>query len=891
VNIILTHENSDFDALASAVAAARLYPGSEIMIPETLQPNVQSFVNLYRDFMSFIDPKELDKDIDAIIVVDTNRKERLGKWSSFLDQTVKIIVYDHHHGDEDLGADLAFIEPVGATTTILLEKIIEKNLELTEFEANLFALGIYEDTGCLTYEISTARDARAVAYLWECGISSRLIQEYLRSPLSDAQKDLLERLLRNSDLYELNQRRVLISTTALAQYVVGASVLIQFIDEIEDVGLTIAIIQMSESTYLAARSRDADLNLLELLAPFEVKGYPAAVTAHFKGVDAEDIKKRLLEFLKYYLLPATTAEDVASKPVFTIGSNTSISEADEILAEKNYKGCPVVEDGRLVGIISRRDLRKGLRINLGHAPVKGFMSRKIITVSPGESLQELRRLMVKHNIGRLPVVDKNDNIVGIVTRADILLHLNYLDKKGRFLQAKAISGSTAILPQSKAAEQDALKIQKNIVLLLNNDLPVRMQRLLIQIGQLADREKVKVYLVGGIIRDLLLGYPPEEDLDFVTIGDAVAFTFSLQKLLGGNVRHFEQFGTASLDLQNGLKLDFVTARKELYLTPAALPRVESSSLQNDLFRRDFTINTMACSLSFENYGELYDYYEGQSDLKNKKIRALYQLSFVDDPLRMLRAIRFEQRYHFSIEPETLDSMKNAIERKVLEKVSRQRLNQEIKYIYKEHSPLNILRRFDQLGLIPFLYPHVKLDEDKWQLLEGIERILGWVVEREWRIEPDFELVYLSGLLFSLESADQSAIIRKLSLSRDRTAIIFTACREAPVVLENLHITDLSPSKVVSCLEPLPVEAILLAYVLTDQKIIRDHLKLYMEKLRHVRPGITGFDLKKIGLKPGPRYRKILESLKQAVLDGQVRTPQEELDYITKFLEAEKREDV
>ncbi len=885
MDVIITHENGDFDALASLVAADKLYRGSAVIMPEPLQPNVRSFINLYRDLLPLSDLSEMVGDIGAVVVVDTNKKERLGKWSSILEEATRITVYDHHPGETDLGADFQIVESVGSTTTILLEEIRERKLKLTEFEATLFLLGIYEDTGCLTYEITTARDARAVAYLWNCGPSTRLIQEYLRSPLTDAQKELLEKLIRNSEFYELKQRRVLISMTVLDEYVIGAAVLLQLLDEIEDAGLTIVIIQMTENIYLAARSRDEDINLLELLSPFNVKGYSSVVSAHFKGVSAEEVKKQLVEFLKYYLPPALTADKVASKPVLTVKSDTTVAEADELLTEHSFKGCPVVENGRLAGIISRRDLRKGLRSDLAHAPVKGFMTRKLITASPEQSLSDLRRLMVEENIGRIPIVDADGQLVGIVTRSDILRYLSFFDRKGRTLKVKK-NHDSALAGLDFKDESDPGDLF-NLSSLLNNELPGEMQRLLLKISRLAEREKIKIYLVGGIIRDLLLQHPPEKDLDFVVIGDAVDFTFKLQKMLGGSVRHFEQFGTASLDLPEGLRLDFVTARKEFYVSPAALPRVEKSSLKNDLFRRDFTINTMACSLESEHYGEFYDYYNGKIDLGNRIIRALYQLSFVDDPLRNLRAVRFEQRYNFTIEPKTLNLIHNAVEKKVLDKVSRQRLYQELKLIYREPSPVKVLKRFSELKLLPFLYPQLKTSEHTWLLLFRLEEILSWVESRGWEENPDFEITYLSGLLYGLESADRSAIIRKSYLSRERGATVLKACREAPAVLKNLDQSDVNPSAVVAHLEPLPVEAILLAYALTESKGVKEHLKLYMDGLRYIRPRLRGGDLKELGVKPGPLYKKIIDSLKQAVLDGEVRTPQEELDYVINYLKAEK----
>lgn len=886
MNLIITHENSDFDALAAVVAAAKLYPGSIVLMPEPLQANVRSFANLYRDLLPLSDPKDITEDIDSVVIVDTNRRERLGKWHYLLDRAKQIIVYDHHPGEEDLGADYNKIEQVGSTTTILLEEINKHKARFTEFEATLFALGIYEDTGCLTYNITTDRDARALASLWEAGLNIKLIQEYLHTPLNDSQKNLLEKLFQNSELCELNQRRVLISTTAIDEYVVGAAVLIQLLDEIEDAGLTIIIVQMHDNVFLAARSRDSDLDLLELMAPFDVKGYPESVSAHIKGCQAEQIKKQVIEFLEKKLPPVVTIKDVASKPVFSMSSDTTLEKAETMLTERGFKGCPVTEDDQLVGIISHRDIRKGLRSDLGHAPVKGFMTRELITASPDHSLIELRRLMVDHNIGRVPIVDHENQLIGIVTRSDILRHLNLIDRTGRSLKSDS-SPDTANSKLKKNILAQPVDKEMNILPLINSELPVHMQKILLQISHTAARENVEIYLVGGTIRDLLLRYPPEKDLDFVVIGDAIDFAFTLQKIVNGTIRYYEKFGTASIYLEDGLRLDLVTARKEFYNSPAALPQVESSSLKNDLFRRDFTINTMACSLTGENYGNLLDYYNGRLDLQNKVIRVLNKLSFVDDPLRILRSVRFEQRFNFTIEPDTMKLINKAIERKVIEKVSRHRLNQELKLSYNEPSPPNILKRFDDLKLFPFLYPRVNPDQKTWQLLFKIEEVIKWVEQRDWKIKPDVELVYLSGLLLGLESVERSAIIRKLYLSKDRASVIYKTCREVPVVKEKLDQAGLNPSEVVSCLETLPVEAILLAYASAEQKTIKDHLKLYMEALQYMRPKLKGSDLKKIGLEPGPHYRKIIENLKQALLDGEVRTPQEELNYVIEYLEKER----
>ncbi len=893
MNLIITHKNGDFDALAAVTAAAKLFPDSIVIMPETLQSNVRPFVNLYRDLLPLGDPKDLPEKLSNIYVIDTNRKERLGKWSYLLEKAAQVRVYDHHPGEEDLGADQVRIEAVGATTTILLEEIIKQEIPLTEFEATLFALGIYEDTGCLTFDITTSRDVKALAYLWDLGINTTLLQKNIRSPLTLSQKALLEKLIQNSELHKINQRRVMISTTRLDEYVSGASVMLQFLDDIEDTALTLIIVQMTDQIYFAARTRESDLDLLELFSNFDVRGYPGAVTAHFKEIEADDLKKIVLDSLSKGLPPAITADEVASKPVYTLDSNISLYEAEQFFSDKGIKGCLVVEEGKPAGIISQRDLQKGLRSDLGHAPVKGFMTRSLITAPPQTSLVELRRIMVENNIGRIPLIDENENLVGIITRSDILRHLSYLDESGRSLKVKEGRKFKENGLLSVDIREEYLSLSSdgdseiNLSRLLSKELPSRINKLLLLIRQLAYRQKIQVYLVGGTIRDLLLHYPPEKDLDFVVIGDAISFKGELQKVLGGKAHHFEQFGTASLYLDDGLRLDLVTARKEYYTASGALPQVEKSSLKNDLSRRDFTINTMACSLSVDDFGKLYDYYNGRQDLKERKIRVLYEQSFDDDPLRVLRAIRFEQRYDFSIEQETVGLITKAVKERALDNVSRHRLNQELKLIYKEPKPLKILKRFEELDLIDELYPGVKLKQHDWQLLGKIENVLQWSKQMGFKEKPDSELLYLSGLLFGLDSAARSAIMIKLQLSKERASTILAACQKVPNILKELNQEDMNPSTVVNCLDPLPVEAVLLAYTLAEDSIVRSHLKVYMEALKYIQPRLKGRDLKNMGLQPGARYQKIIDGLKEAVLDGEVRTPEDELDYVIHYLEKER----
>ena len=420
--------------------------------------------------------------------------------------------------------------------------------------------------------------------------------------------------------------------------------------------LVLVLVQMNKSLYLAGRALDDGVDLRELLAPFGAKGHPSAATVTIKEGVLEEVREKLLELLEQRLPPKTTALQIASFPVETITADTRVSEAMELMFSRSYSGYPVLEDGKMVGIISRRDIQKAIQKGLGHAPVKGFMQRQIISASPGDSVTSMRQLMVEHNIGRLPVVDEKGDLVGIVTRSDILRTMYRLDRRGKLIPEEQ--------PEKEAdpAPEEALPPTEvdNLLPLINRKLPPRLQRLLLLVGQIAAREKVQVYLVGGMIRDLLLGWSLPQDLDFVVLSDALSFASVLQRYLGGKLQRFQQFGTATLFLEEGLRLDLVTARREFYASPAALPQVEASSLKNDLFRRDFTINTLACALNPESFGKIIDFFNGRKDLEKGLIRTLYNLSFVDDPLRILRAVRFEQRFRFTIEDNTLKMIQKAI---------------------------------------------------------------------------------------------------------------------------------------------------------------------------------------------------------------------------------------
>ncbi len=884
--MIVTHSHADFDALAALVAASKIYPGSAAVLPELLNANVRRFVNLYRELLPLKTQEEPQGLLPLAVVVDTRRKSRLGPALALVERAAEVHIIDHHPpAADDLEGNEVIVEPVGATTTILVEAIRQHRVALSQLEASLLALGIYENTGSLSGIMTTARDAAAAAFLWEEGLKMEIINEHLRPSLSAAQKALLEKLVEGSELYELRRRRILISSTAMNEYVEGVAVLIRHLQEIEDVELAVALVRMEKGVYLAVKALSDEMDLPGLFSAVGARGHRSAVSAFLATDDLAAVKNNILELLEGYIPPALTAGEVATAPLVTVPSEETVARVMDLLYDKGFGGCPVMEEGRMVGMIARRDLAKALRSNLGHAPVKSFMKRQVMTAGADCSITALRRMMVEHNIGRIPVLGSGRGgiePVGIVTRSDILRALERLDRRSGASEQKGCL--------IKFREKKPVVEVDNLDEVIKKELSPRQQGLLLMIGQRAERLETRVYLVGGFIRDLLLGYRLPQDLDLVVFPDAVAFARDLEKLLGGKLHVYEQFGTATLYLEEGLRLDLATARQEFYAAPAALPRVEeTSSLKSDLFRRDFTINTLACSLMPGSFGKLYDFFAGREDLSRGVIRTLYNLSFADDPLRILRAVRFEHRFGFTIDENTMELIGRAVKSKVLEKVSRHRLNHEVSLIYKEREPVQILRRLDQIGVLSFLYPSIRPDTNIWQRLNRIGDTLEWARRREWKSEPDPELLYLGGLLYDLEPEKRFVIMRRLHFSRERTEKLLGACREVPGALDELSQEELRPSRLVKRLEDFSVEALLLLHALSRSGKIKEYLRLYLDSLQHLRPRLKGGDLKKLGLEPGPQFQEILQKVRAALLDGQIRTPEEELQFVLSLLERRKED--
>ena len=426
-----------------------------------------------------------------------------------------------------------------------------------------------------------------------------------------------------------------------------------------------------------------------------------------------------------------------------------------------------------------------------------------------------------------------------------------------------------------------------------NDLLRRLPRerlsLLRELGDLADEGGVSLYLVGGVVRDLLLKRE-NWDLDLTVEGDGIAFARLVADRYGAGLAVFERFATARLVFPDGLKIDIATTRRESYAQPAILPTVQLASIEEDLYRRDFTINAMAIQLNAAQFGRLRDVYGGQRDLRARTIRVLHVGSFEDDPTRIFRAIRFEHRFGFRLERATLRLLAQAASTNLIARLSGPRLQNEILLLFSEHDPVRAIARLAQLKLLRFLHRRLCYTKNVKRVVTAVPKALTWWARRFPDSVIDRPIVYLMALSSESSPDVVAAMIRRLALSREQAKNVSAGGSRIDRALKRL--TDkgtVRPSQVYRLLADLSDEALvlLLAKQISRQhgvrlSLLKRHLLSYV-KNRAVKTALTGRDLQAMGLKPGPQYRTILGQLLDARIDGMITTEAEERAFVQKRL--------
>lgn len=913
MDLILCHQTADFDVLGAAVGLAKLHPGSRIVLTGGSHPTVRQFLALHRNEFPLIELRSVNPDkIRSLYIVDNQQGDRLGKAADWLTlpHVQQIAIYDHHlNSPRDIEADILQLEAVGASTTLIVEKLQKTEVFLSMVEASAMALGIHVDTGSLTFTQTTVRDVKALAWLMEQRANLRLIAEYsdpgfpppLQFLFAEAMQNLRKEMVRGywlgsvllttenfvPGLSHLTER--LLSLTECDALLLG-----HVYDKGKDKTRSAAErgktgVSGNQRFSLIGRTRIPDTDLTQLLEPYGGGGHAQAAAVNLRDVEPADIMAEIYQGLQKQIPKPLLARDFMSSPVRTIRPYTTIEQAQRVLFRYGHSGLTVVnQEEKLVGIISRRDLDLALHHGFGHAPVKGYMTRNVKTIDPDTPLPRIEAIMVADDVGRLPVMDR-EKLVGIVTRTDVLREL-LQEKSERFCDLPSSASNS--LPQA------------SWLTLLKTHLPAATWQLLTTAAQQAQARGWHLYLVGGAVRDLWLRHSQGaekhqnitfQDIDLVVdgfhtkadVGAGVELAQALQgDYPGARLSVHGEFQTAALLWHKDSKLDslwvdIATARTEFYPYPAANPEVEASSIRQDLYRRDFTINALSIRLTNPNPGKLLDFFGGMNDLQSQQVRVLHANSFIEDPTRIYRAVRFVVRLGFELEPQTETYIRYAIASGVYERwrltehptpALTTRLKAELSIILKAPYWKGALTLLADLDALKCLHPELKLTEQLWWQVRYLSRWLRWL-DPERQLEH--WLLRLGILLGALPQQEREKIAAGLQLPKtiiDGLANLETMemaiakglgsepCPKASVIYQTLQGYD---------------RANLFLVAARGDKLLRKQIWFYFTQLCQVSPFLTGHDLKALGYKPGPQFKQILTDLLNACLDGELGDRQQE----------------
>jgi nanoRNase/pAp phosphatase (c-di-AMP/oligoRNAs hydrolase)/predicted transcriptional regulator len=425
MEIVTTHKNTDFDGCASVFAATLLYPHARPILPRSLNPNVKGFLSIHKDLFPYLHPSDIElADVSRLIVVDTNSWGRLETMDDFRDRSdLEIFLYDHHEGNGSITPNWSCREDTGATTTLLVDALKRRRKKLTPMQATLFLAGIYEDTGNLTFPGTTAADAYAAAYLLDRHADLGILETFLRPAYGEKQKDILFEMLRHAHRTQMNGYTLSIRQVPIHGHTDSLAVVVRMFMEILNVDAAFGIFHDPDRDrcLVIGRSRVEQLDVGAVMRSLGGGGHPGAGSAVLKSVVPEDIREQIAGMIEGNRRPAVQISDIMSFPVTTVTPATRMEETARLLREKGITGIPVADDGRLEGMISRRDFRRIKRESQLKSPVKAFMTTRLVTIPPGLGPLQAARLMVKHDIGRLPVVE-DGRIIGIVTRSDVMTY-------------------------------------------------------------------------------------------------------------------------------------------------------------------------------------------------------------------------------------------------------------------------------------------------------------------------------------------------------------------------------------------------------------------------------------------------------------------------------------
>jgi tRNA nucleotidyltransferase (CCA-adding enzyme) len=859
--LIATHGNTDFDAFAAMVAVRKLYPEAQISLGGAVNRNVREFQALHADVIPVIDPVDVDREsVRRLILVDTVHANRLGDLGDLCGREgVQVVAFDHHAHPDDLPEYLdpsALVSSTdGSLVTLLVRIIAERGIPVTPFEATVFALGIHEDTGSLTFATTTTRDAEALAYCMRAGADTGLLEKWLTTALTPAQRVTLAAALETAVELPVTEATVLVSALRKDLYVEGVSVVAHRVMDLTGADAYFLLVEMEGRVFVTARSRGGRVDVAAALRPVGGGGHASAASAVVKDRGLDNVAAAVSAAVPAAVAPTRVARDAVQDGPPVMAHTALVDEAALVCRRDALGGVGVVRDGELVGRVALADLERASAHGLGHAPVKAVMTGRVPLVWAETALDRVALRLAQDEVGWLPVVADRpaEEVVDAVTLASLL----------GIVSRRAVAGAPAPEPAAPPTVNLAGPLAE-----------LGLDELFRQVQAVAAGVR-GCYLVGGAVRDLLLG-EPGFDVDLAVEGDGIAFATELAARLKGHVRPHAKFGTAVVvaDTPSGrLKVDVASTRAESYAYPGALPKVEHASIRSDLARRDFSINAMAVSLKPETFGDLYDFFGGREDLLARRIVVLHNLSFIEDPTRILRAIRYESRYGLRMDEHTLNLARACCAMDLIGDLSSARLRDELVSLLDEEKVDFALRRAEELGVWPAVHGRLRADERTRALVrrgDDLRRLHHLEAEvPSWR----FRLVWL---LRDLTPEEITAWATRMRLRAHDAAVVARAQVVARRLVDRVA-RGPSEAELYDLAAAEPLEAVLAAMALDPSGIAADRLAHFVDVARHVRLEIRGDDLLELGFSPGPRLGEVLRSILHLKLNGVVTGRADELE--------------
>ncbi len=858
LQVVYIEEGADLDAFSSAYGITLLYPEAKILLPHAISPTVRLTINRFKDILEkkIVRKRDINQ-IERLFLVDTSNIKKVKQYlKDLISEKTEIQIYDHHPSKLKKTDNLKiFFRKTGSATTIVTQKLIERNIQIKSEDATLLLLGIYEDTGSFTYSITKPEDLKAAAFLLSKGGDLETVRTILERRIDEKQINIVQQLIENIQYFPVKNKKIIISVAYSKEYIPDISAHLHLIKPFQEVDAFFAVINASGKISIIGRSKTKEINIGKILSYLGGGGHYAAGSAMIKGMTTQEIKTYLENILIGEFYRDQRISNIMYKNVIKVEKSKILKELRDVIQK-----VPVIfvinREGKFDGIALSKVLKESIRHGIDDVPIENFVIDNVVTFEEDMPVAEAEKFLINSSQDYFPVL-KRGYPVGIVSR-------NYLLK---VLHGQVFDFEKDIFITRERIKPKYLNYREK----LKQHLPVEVIDELKKIGIISKELNFRSYLVGGIVRDIVMRRK-NLDIDIIVEGDAVELARRYAAENKYKYYYFEEFMTAQVTLPSGLKIDFATARKEIYDYPGAYPKVKKATIKEDLYRRDFTINTLAVEITEDNFGTLIDFFNGLRDIKDKVIRILHQLSFIEDPVRILRAVRFAGRFGFKIGKMTEKLLKLAIDENLLLVAPTGRVNTELSYSFNEEKATEIIYLMNKYKILHQLIPEFVFDQKREEVINRLrDMIITFEIFFGHRV--DRVANYLLALMYHLPLDISYQFLDRYHFSNGKQLFklffsIKGRFRRIPEKNSELYlnIKNIKKDILVFICSYLPAE-------------VAERIIYLLKKEEERKLLITGNDLKELGLKPSPLFKEILDDIFLKYLDGEIKNRREALEYL------------